>query len=79
MRYYAENLCGFTHHEYDFKSNVGAYLTMALKFYIRLVAMSPLHINPQVVKATNHEKGETMECFDLGHLAVLIASTQYAI
>jgi hypothetical protein len=58
---------------------VGANLTMALKFYIRLVAMSPLHINPQVVRATNHEKGEMMECFDLGHLAVLIASTIFAI
>lgn len=46
---------------------------MALKFYIRLVAMSPLHINPQVVRATNHEQGQ-IECFDLGHLAVLIAS-----
>lgn len=48
---------------------------MALKFYIRLLAMSPLHISRQVVRATNHEKGDLIECFDLGHLAVLIAST----
>lgn len=48
---------------------------MALKFYVRLVAMSPLHINSQVVTATNHERGQKIECFDLGHLCVLIAST----
>jgi len=47
---------------------------MALKFYIRLVAMSPLHISRQVVRETNHEFGQ-IECFDLGHLAVLIASS----
>jgi hypothetical protein len=46
---------------------------MALKFYIRLVMMSPLHISQQVVRATNHESGK-IECFDLGHLAVLVAS-----
>ncbi len=74
MRYYAENLCGFTHHEYQFKEKVGNNLTMPLKFYIRLVAMSPLHISRQVVRETNHESG-VIECFDLGHLAVLIASS----
>ena len=47
---------------------------MALKFYIRLVTMSPLHISRQVVRETNHESGQ-IECFDLGHLAVLIASS----
>jgi hypothetical protein len=76
VRFYAENLCGYTHHEYDFKNNVGSFLTMALKFYIRLVAMSPLHISGQVVRATNHESGQ-IECFDLGHLAVIIASKRY--
>jgi len=46
---------------------------MALKFYIRLVMVSPLHISQQVVRETNHESGQ-IECFDLGHLAILIAS-----
>lgn len=35
--------------------------------------ISPLHINKQVIKETYHEEGQ-IECFDLGHLAVLIAS-----
>jgi hypothetical protein len=47
---------------------------MALKFYVRLLTLSPLHISPQVVRETNHESGQ-IECFDLGHLAILIAST----
>jgi hypothetical protein len=46
---------------------------MALKFYVRLVMLSPLHISRQVLNAANHESGK-IECFDLGHLAVLIAS-----
>jgi hypothetical protein len=46
---------------------------MALKFYVRLIAMSPMHISRQVIKETNHESGQ-IECFDLGHLAVLVAS-----
>ncbi|MCB0371204.1 MAG: hypothetical protein KDD45_17755, partial [Bdellovibrionales bacterium] len=58
VRYYAENLCGYTHLEYDFKNNVSEGLTMALKFYIRLVMMSPLHISRQVLRATNHESGK---------------------
>ena len=73
MRYYAENLCGYRHYEYNFK-HVSAFLTMALKFYIRLVALSPVHINRQVISEIHHESGR-MECFDLGHVAVLIAST----
>ena len=60
--------------EYDFKNNVSAGLTMALKFYVRLVMMSPLHISRQVLRVTNHESGR-IECFDLGHLAVLVASS----
>ena len=49
---------------------------MALKFYVRLVMMSPIHISRQVLRATNHESGK-IECFDLGHLAVLIASRSH--
>lgn len=54
LRYYAENLCGYTHLEYDFKNNVSEGLTMALKFYVRLLMMSPLHISRQVLMATRH-------------------------
>jgi hypothetical protein len=32
-----------------------------------------MHISRQVIKETNHESGQ-IECFDLGHLAVLVAS-----
>lgn len=74
MRYYSENLCGYTHHEYDYKNNVATQLPMGLKYYIRLLTHSPLHLNRQVIRETNHETGQ-VECFDLGHLAVLTAST----
>jgi hypothetical protein len=50
VRYYSENLCGYTHHEYDFKNNVGSLLPMSLKFYIRLLTLSPFHISRQVIK-----------------------------
>ena len=73
MRFYAENLCGFRHNEYDFKL-ISAFLTMALKFYIRLVTHSPVHINTQVIREIHHQSGR-IECFDLGHVAVLIACT----
>lgn len=46
---------------------------MGLKFYIRLLALSPAHISAQVLRATHHESG-MIELFDLGHLAVLVAS-----
>lgn len=46
---------------------------MALKFYVRLLILSPIHINRQVIKEINHESGR-IECFDLGHIAVLISS-----
>lgn len=73
MIYYAENLCGYNHMEYDYKNNFSSYLTIALKFYIRLLMMSPAHITAQVIREIHHESGGT-ECFDLGHVAVLIAS-----
>lgn len=50
------------------------YLPMSLKFYIRLLTHSPFHINRQVIREIYHESGQ-VECFDLGHLAVLTAST----
>jgi hypothetical protein len=74
VRYYSENLCGYTHHEYDYKAHVATLLPMSLKFYIRLLTLSPFHISKQVIKETNHESGQ-VECFDLGHLAILTAST----
>lgn len=49
-------------------------LTMPVKFYIRLLMLSPLHINKQVLKEIQHEGGQ-IECFDLGHIAILAAST----
>jgi hypothetical protein len=33
-------------------------LPMPLKFYIRLLALSPLHMKRQVLDEVNHEKGE---------------------
>lgn len=74
MRYYSENLCGYRHHEYDFKENVNTLLTIATKFYVRLLTLSPLHITPQVIREINHSHGQ-LECFDIGHIAILIAST----
>jgi hypothetical protein len=78
QRYYAENLCGFKHPEYDYEKLViielkkmNKILPMPFKFYIRLLALSPLHIKRQVLDEVNHEKGE-VELFDLGHTAILI-------
>lgn len=44
-----------------------------MKFYIRLLMLSPLHITRQVLKEIQHEGGQ-IECFDLGHIAILAAS-----
>jgi hypothetical protein len=48
-------------------------LTMPVKFYIRLLMVSPLHITRQVLREIQHEGGQ-IECFDLGHIALLAAS-----
>ncbi len=53
-------------------------MTVALKFYIRLLMLSPLHISRRVIKEINHESG-IIECFDMGHVAVLIASKFFII
>lgn len=47
---------------------------MSLKFYVRLLSISPLYVNKQVLTEVNHERGKGwIECFDLGHLAILVA------
>ncbi len=46
---------------------------MPLKFYIRLLTLSPLHINRQVLREIRHEEGQ-LNLFDLGHVAILAAS-----
>jgi hypothetical protein len=74
MRYYAENLCGYRHHEYDYKTNVSLHLTLALKFFIRLLTLSPVHMHQHVIREIHHESGQ-LECFDIGHVALIIAST----
>jgi hypothetical protein len=71
MVYYAENLCGYKHIEYDYR-HLNALLTIAMKFYIRLLMTSPAHITAQVVREISHE-AERTECFDLGHTAILVA------
>ena len=48
-------------------------LSLPLKFYIRLLILSPLHMKRQILDEINHEKGQ-LELFDLGHTAILIAS-----
>jgi hypothetical protein len=40
--------------------------------------LSPLHINKRVIEEIRHEGGQ-IECFDLGHIAILSASTPSAI
>ena len=72
MVYYGENLCGYKHPEYDYK-NINTLLTIALKFFIRLLTMSPIHMSAQTIREINHEEGQ-VECFDLGHTVILIAS-----
>ena len=56
QRYYAENLCGFKHPEYDYErlviievNQMNKILPMSLKFYIRLLALSSLHMKRQVL------------------------------
>lgn len=47
---------------------------MPLKFYVRLLSISPLYINKQVLNEINHETGKGwIECFDLGHLAIMVS------
>jgi len=53
-------------------------LPMPLKFYIRLLVLSPLHMKRQVLDEVNHEEGE-VELFDLGHTAVLIAVAKFKL
>ena len=55
------------------KFQISSLLTMPLKFYIRLLTLSPIHINQQVLHEIQHEKG-AINLFDMGHVAVLIAS-----
>jgi hypothetical protein len=78
VRYYGENLCGYTHHGYDYKNDLASVLTIPLKFYIRLLMLSPLHINKQVLKEIQHEGGQ-IECFDLGHIAILVATAKMTL
>lgn len=53
-------------------------LTMPFKFYIRLLMLSPLHINRQAIDEVNHDKDE-IELFDLGHTAILIAIAKFKL
>lgn len=55
-------------------------LTMPLKFYIRLLSLSPLYIKKQVLDEINHKKANTWrECFDLGHIAINVACSYHLI
>ena len=51
---------------------------MPLKFYIRLLTLSPVHINKQVLREIRHEEGQ-LNLFDMGHVAILIASKYFTI
>ena len=53
-------------------------LTMPLKYYIRLLMLSPLHMKRQVLDEINHESGD-LELFDLGHTAILIAIAKFKL
>lgn len=48
---------------------------MPLKFYIRLLSIAPVYVNPQVIREINHESG-WVECFDLMHLGILATETK---
>ncbi len=50
------------------------YLTMPLKFYIRLLTLSPVHINKQVLREIRHEEDEKLNLFDMGHVAIITSS-----
>lgn len=53
---------------------------MPLKFYVRLLSISPLYLNKQVLLEINHETGKGwIECFDLGHLAIMVAGTYWLV
>jgi hypothetical protein len=50
---------------------------MPIKFYIRLLSISAVYINKQVLSEMNHHKSEGwLECFDLGNLAILVAESK---
>ena len=49
--------------------------SMSLRFYIRLLMMSPIHIKKQVIKDVE-KKINRIECFDLGHIGVMIANSK---
>lgn len=46
---------------------------MPLKFQIRLLTYSPVHINKQVIDELRHDKSQ-IGCLDNGHTSILIAS-----
>lgn len=75
---YTERLLGYIRNE-NKKVQVrkNPELTMPLKFYIRLLTLSPCYIKKQVIDEINHESGNGwVQCFDLGHLAILVAETK---
>lgn len=52
------NLCGYHNESFDYKKNVrynlfqiklNSDISMPLKFYVRLLSISPLYINKQVL------------------------------
>lgn len=56
--------------EYDYKAKVTTFLSMPLKFYIRLIMTSPAHIaQPVILEISNNNQD-----LDLGGIAILIAS-----
>lgn len=50
---------------------------MPLKFYIRLLSICPVYINKQVLDGINHEREGWLECFDLGHLAIMVSCKRF--
>lgn len=50
---------------------------MPLKYYIRLLTLAPVYIKQPVLNEINHKSGNSqIDCFDLCHLAVLVAETK---
>lgn len=45
--------------EYDYKNKFNAFLTIPLRFYLRLLTTSPCLITGQVIREVNHESGRT--------------------
>lgn len=75
-------LCGYHNECFDYKKNIklNADLTMPLKFYVRLLSISPLYINRQVLEEVGHKgKGEKWRCLELGQLAIIVAGTACVI